>query len=175
MVYSVPQQTYNEKGVEGLPQSMSRLNTAWYTTGNSGAGTTSGTLKLPRESTYIERALPPDQRTEAIATKTAALWKSNPANAMQLPDAMLFADESGDGLIDREEFKMLMEKAGAVGDVSKLFAEIDDGGARDRDTWRALSVPRALSPSTTRGAGSSHAKQPNATRMVFAFCSQMVF
>jgi hypothetical protein len=129
MVYSVPQQTYNEKGVEGLPQSLSRLNTTWYSPSNSGAGTTSGTLKLPRESTYIERALPPDQRTEALAAKTAALWKSNPANAMQLPDALSFADASGDGLIDRAEFKQLMQAAGAVGDVDKLFAEIDDGGA----------------------------------------------
>ena len=127
MVYSVPQQVHNEKGVEGLPQTMSRLNNSWYTTSNSGAGTTSGTLKLPRESTYIERAIPDDQRTEALAWKTAHLWKSNPANAMQLPDALSFADESGDGLIDKEEFKALMQKAGAVGDVNKLFAEIDDG------------------------------------------------
>ena len=29
--------------------------------------------------------------------------------------------------IDKEEFKALMQKAGAVGDVNKLFAEIDDG------------------------------------------------
>ena len=83
--------------------------------------------QLPRESTYIERAIPDDQRTEALAWKTAHLWKSNPANAMQLPDALSFADESGDGLIDKEEFKALMQKAGAVGDVNKLFAEIDDG------------------------------------------------
>ena len=149
VVYSVPSQTYNERGVEGLPQSMSRLNTAWYMQGNSGAG---NQLK-PGESTYILRALPDHQQTAALAKKTAELWIGNPANKMMLPEMMRAADASGDGLIDIDEarrlsalssnsmlhgssvrsfvfarqFKVLMEKAGAVGDINKLFAEIDDG------------------------------------------------
>lgn len=119
MVFSVPQQTYNERGVEGLPQSMSRIHTTWYLPSNSGAAN-----KYPMgESTY-QRSLPAEQQTAAVAAKTAKLWMSNKANMMQLPSQLAAADASGDGVIDQDEFRTLMDQVGGSGDAQKIFAEV---------------------------------------------------
>ena len=121
MVFSVPQQTYNERGVEGLPQSMSRIHTTWYQPSNSGAAN----QQAPGFSTW-QNSLPPEQQTAALAKKTAELWMSSKTNLMQLPSQLKAADASGDGVIDQEEFKTLMEQVGGGGDSQKIFAEVTD-------------------------------------------------
>ena len=69
MVFSVPQQTANERGIEGLPQSLSRLHTGFYKPGHSGSLNT-----LPHADSTWERQLPPEQQTHGLAAKTAQLW-----------------------------------------------------------------------------------------------------
>jgi hypothetical protein len=81
MPYSVPQQTANERGVEGLPQSCSRLNTAWYTPGNSGAINRSKAMA----GSWERNVVPTTQKAEALGGAAAALWKSNPSNSISLP------------------------------------------------------------------------------------------
>ena len=119
MVFSVPSQTYNERGIEGLPQSMSRIHTTWYLPSNSGAAN----KQPPGESTW-QNSLPAEQQTAAVAAKTAKLWMTNKANQMQLPAQLAAADASGDGVIDQQEFRTLMDQAGASGDAQKIFAEV---------------------------------------------------
>lgn len=145
MVYSVPAQTFNERGVEGLPQSLSRMHTAWYKPSNSGAIN----QQTPAPSSW-QRSLPPGQQTEALAAKAAQKWLGNPANKMQLPSSMFAADKSGDGVIDRSEFEGLMKQAGAVGDTSKLFASVDaDGdGVLTADEVRTHNSSSASSPTS---------------------------
>ena len=121
MVFSVPSQTYNERGIEGLPQSMSRIHTTWYLPSNSGAAN----RQPPGQSTW-QNSLPEEQQTAAVAAKAAKLWMSNKANQMQLPAQLAAADASGDGVIDQQEFRTLMDQAGASGDASRIFAEVSE-------------------------------------------------
>ena len=125
MPFSVPQQTFNERGVEGLPQSLSRLHTTWYKTGTSGAINKSPAAM----GTWETNVLPPSQQSDALGASAALMWKSNPANAMTLPSNLAGADADGDGTIDRSEFSSLVAQSGAKGaDLDKLFAQIDKDG-----------------------------------------------
>ena len=124
MPYSVGRQTANERGIEGLPQSLSRMHTTWYSPGNSGAINT----VPPASGTWERNVLPTSQRAPALGATAAELWKSNPANAMTLPSNLTLADKDGDGTIDVNEFKDLLTATGASGDVAKLFAQIDKDG-----------------------------------------------
>ena len=74
------------------------------------------------------RVLPPSQQAESLGAAAALLWKANPANNMSLPATIEAADADGDGTIDVDEFKVMLEKAGAGVDVAKLFAQIDKDG-----------------------------------------------
>ena len=123
MPYSVPAQTANEKGVEGLPQSLSRLNSTWYQPGHSGA-----INKSPPAKGSWQSQLPETQLAPSLGAASALLWKSNPANSMTLPSMLENADADGDGTIDIAEFKTLLAAAGSGADVNKLFAKYDKDG-----------------------------------------------
>ena len=77
-------------------------------------------------SNDYQRSLPPSQQVEATASRDAALWARNPANAMTLPKNLIAADGDGDGLIDRAEFDKLMKAAGAHG---LTFDMVDKDGS----------------------------------------------
>ena len=79
--------------------------------------------------------------TEALAARTATLWKTNPFNRAQLPEAFKNADASGDGRIDRKEFRELLGVNASQAELDKLFAQVDkDGdGELDLDEVRKVS------------------------------------
>ena len=60
--------------------------------------------------------------------RTAALWKTNPFNRAQLPETFKIADASGDGRIDKEEFRQLLGVNASQAELEKLFAQIDKDG-----------------------------------------------
>ena len=125
MPFAVPQQTANERGVEGLPQSLSRLSTTWYKPGQSGALNNSPIQK----GSWETNVLPPSQQAPSLGAEAAILWRSNPTNAMTLPSTMSAADADGDGTIDRSEFAGLLAQAGgASANIEALFAQMDKDG-----------------------------------------------
>ena len=125
MPYSVPQQTANERGVEGLPQSFSRMHTTWYTPGQSGASN-----KSPKMAgSWETNVLPSTQKADALGAAAAHLWKSNPSNSMTLGSNISAADQDGDGTIDVGEFKELLKSSGGnTANVQQLFAQMDKDG-----------------------------------------------
>ena len=84
--------------------------------------------------------------TEALAARTATLWKTNPFNRAQLPEAFKNADASGDGRIDRKEFRELLGVNASQAELDKLFAQVDkDGdGELDLDEVRKVSGSPSL-------------------------------
>jgi len=70
---------------------------------------------------YLEGATP----TQTAASRTAAMWLSNPLNKHSLPMAAKAADTDGDGMVDKDEFKALFE---GNAQADKLFAMIDKDG-----------------------------------------------
>ena len=65
--------------------------------------------------------------------RTAALWKTNPFNRAQLPETFKIADASGDGRIDKEEFRQLLGVNASQAELEKLFAQIDKDGDGELD------------------------------------------
>jgi len=125
MGFDVPQQTANERGIEGLPQSLSRMHTAWYKPSNAGAG---NQQPVPIGS-WERNVVPLSQKAEALGAGAAKLWKLNASNNMTLPTHITHADEDGDGTIDIQEFKELLKKSGGnTANFEQLFAKIDKDG-----------------------------------------------
>ena len=67
MPFDVPQQTANERGIEGLPQSLSRMHTAWYKPSNAGAG---NQQPVPIGS-WERNVVPLSQKAEALGAGAA--------------------------------------------------------------------------------------------------------
>ena len=66
---------------------------------------------------------------EKDAKVNAKMWLRHPAYKMTLASAREGADADGDGLIDREEFKALLQASGySGGAIQKIFAQIDADG-----------------------------------------------
>ncbi len=73
--------------------------------------------------------------TEDIAKNVARMWKGNPNSFMQLRSYVREADDDGDGLISKDEFRKLLDKSG-LGNMSDsearaLFAKVDKDGDGD--------------------------------------------
>ena len=69
------------------------------------------------------------EMVEKDAKINANMWLRHPAYKMTLASAREGADADGDGLIDREEFKALLQASGYTGGaIQKIFATIDADG-----------------------------------------------
>ena len=64
-----------------------------------------------------------------------SMWKNNPNNFMQLPTYVREADDDGDGLISKDEFRKLLSKSGLSNmsekEAQALFAKVDADGDGD--------------------------------------------
>ena len=82
---------------------------------------------MAAQSSDWQKTLPTSQQTATLAAQAAKNWKRNPVNAMTLPENLKLADEDGDGTIDKDEFKQLVEIAGAQGLTFEMVDRDGDG------------------------------------------------
>ena len=84
---------------------------------------------------FVDGATPDFKATKESTASDAALaakqWLGHPAYKMTLASTQKSVDLDNDGLIDRQEFRALMEASGYRGArADELFQKIDDGDGK---------------------------------------------